>query len=52
MGELFGDVDGEFVFGYFAAGGAEDASEFPFVEAEGAEEVALATVAFDAEDSE
>jgi hypothetical protein len=52
VGELFGDVDGEFVFGFFAAGGAEDAAEFPFVEAEGADEVALAAVAFDAQNSE
>ena len=50
VGELFGDVDGELGFGFFAAGGAEDAAEFPFVEAEGAEQVAFAAVAFDAED--
>jgi hypothetical protein len=51
VGELFGDVDGEFVFGFFAARRAKDAAEFPFVETEGAEEVALAAVAFDAQDA-
>ena len=50
--ELFGDVDGKLGLGVFSAGGAEDSAEFPFLEAERAEEVALAAVAFDAQDSE
>jgi len=52
VGELFGYVDGEFVFGFFAAGGTKDAAEFPFMEAEGTEQMALAAIAFDAEYAE
>ncbi len=51
VGQLLGDVDGELGFGFFAAGGAEDTAEFPFLEAEGAEEEAFAAVAFDSEDA-
>src|SRR5882724_13072875 len=51
VGQLLGDVDGELGFGFFAAGGAEDTAEFPFLGAEGTEEKALATVAFDSEDT-
>ena len=52
MGKLLGDVDGEFVFGFFAAGGAKDAAKFPFLRAEGAEKKALAAVAFGTKDGQ
>ena len=52
MGELLGDVDGELGFGFFTAGGAEDAAEFPFLGAEGTEEKAFAAIAFDAQDAQ
>jgi len=45
--ELLGDVDGELVFGFFAAGGAEKAAKVPFAHTEGAEKEALAAVSFE-----
>lgn len=46
MGKLFGDVDGKLVFGFLAARGAQDAAKIPFAETKGANEAALAAVAF------
>ena len=31
--ELFRDVDGQFCFGFFGAGGADNSSKFPLVQA-------------------
>jgi hypothetical protein len=50
--KLLGNVDRELGFRLLAAGGAEDAAEFPFLGAERAQEEALAPVAFAADDSE
>ena len=47
VGKLLGDVDGQLVFGFFAASGAEKASKIPLAHAKGAEETALAAVPFE-----
>jgi hypothetical protein len=50
--KLFGDIDRELAFGFFATGGAENAAKIPFVETKGANQPALAAVAFWAKHAE
>ena len=52
MRELLGDIDGELVFRFFAAGRTKQAAKIPFAHTKRAEEEALATVAFDPESAD
>jgi hypothetical protein len=52
VGELLRGVHGELVFGFFAAGRAQEAAKLPFFGAEGAEQEAFAAVAFGTQDAE
>ena len=49
MRRIFGDIDWQFVFGFFAAGGAKDPAKFPFLRTEGAEQESFAAVSFGAQ---
>src|SRR5438034_10434647 len=52
VGQLLGNVDRQFAFLFFAACGAEDSPELPFLGAKGTEQEAFSAVAFGAQYTE